>query len=97
MPALDPTTATAWLAAAVLLLGGCAFKGSGYPYAKTGLGSPARHNVEPMIGAGYQWDTGASCEIRYQPWFRVEDPSTRGFPQEIGRVYAEATIPLKGR
>jgi hypothetical protein len=83
--------------AALMLFGGCAFRGPGQTYARCGLGSPARHNVEPMIGAGYEWDTGAEVEVQYRPWFRVEEPSTRGFPQEIGRVYGEVKIPLGGR
>ena len=80
---------------ALMAFGGCsAFQGPGQPYARCGVGSPARHNIEPMIGAGYEWQTGAEVEVQYRPWFRVEDPSTRGFPQEIGRVYGQVKIPL---
>ena len=77
-----------------LLLASCAFKGPGYPYAKCGVGSPARHNVELRAGGGYRWETGAQVEATYRPWLRVEDPSTRGFPQEIGRFMVEAEMPL---
>ena len=85
-----------WLACIVIVtLAGCAgFQGGGRPFARVGLGSPARHNVEILAGGGYEWAGGASTEITYRPWLRVEDPSSRGFPQEVGRVFAEAKIPL---
>jgi len=79
---------------ALLICGCSAFRGPGQPYARCGVGSPARHNLEPMVGAGYEWQTGAEVEVQYRPILRVEEPSSRGFPQEIGRVYAGAKIPL---
>jgi len=81
-------------ALAVLLTGCSGFKGGKRPYAELGVRSPARHNVAPKAGLGYEWKGGAQVEAGYEPYLRVEDPSTRGFPQEIGRFYLRSKIPL---
>ena len=81
---------------ALALTSCAAFQGKPRPYAILGVASPARHNIEPRVGAEARWASGASIEAVYQPWFRVEDPSTRGFPEEIGRFSVETRVPIGG-
>ncbi len=87
------------LAASCAALVGCSgirsgFSGHGRPYGRVGVGTPARHTIEHRLGLGYEWEGGAEVELNYRPWDRVDEPSTRGFPREVGRVYLDAKIPL---
>ena len=80
-----------------LLLSSCCFRGPGRPYARVGAAFPKAHNLQPKVGGGYMWDTGARAEITYRPTLRIEDPSTRGDPEWMGGVFADVIIPLGGR
>ncbi len=93
------TLAVVALAAACAALMGCSgirsgFSGRGRPYGRVGVGTPARHTIEHRLGLGYEWEGGAEVELNYRPWDRVDEPSTRGFPREVGRVYLDAKIPF---
>ncbi len=82
------------LVAALLLTGCSAWQGRPRPYAVVGVASPARHNIEPRVGGELRWPGGAEVRALYEPWLRVEEPSSRGFPEEVGRFEIEASIPV---
>ena len=79
----------------ILLLAGCsAFSGPKKPYARVGAAFPAAHNLQPKVGGGVMWDTGARAELTYRPTLRIEEPSTRGDPEWMGGFYADVIVPL---
>lgn len=89
------TLVVALAAAACAALVGCsAFKGPAQTYGKAGVGTEAPHNINPMVGLGREWETGAAVEVRYEPRLRVDEPSSRGFPEALGRVFGELKVPL---
>ena len=71
-----------------------AYSGTPKVYGIVGCGGAARHTLETSVGAGCHWDSGAEVELTYRPWWRVEEPSSRGFPGEKVRVFVEAKYPL---
>ena len=83
--------------AVVAMTTGCAFRGPGQPRAVVGVGSLRRHNIQPRLGMAYEWDTGAQVRAVWTPQLRIEDPSTRGEPEEIGAFLVEVEIPVGRR
>ena len=81
----------------LLLFGGCCFRGPGQPRAVVGVSSLRRHNIQPRLGMAYEWDTGAQVRAVWTPQLRIEDPSTRGEPEEIGAFLVEVEIPVGRR
>ena len=78
------------IAAAVIL---CGCESTQYR-AIVGVSSPGRHNVEPRVGIRAIHQDGVEYRVLYRPRLRIEDPSTRGLPREVGAFEIEVEVPL---
>lgn len=86
---------TRWFAIlAALVLAGCSAPSRWDAVGR--CGSPGRHNVDASVGPRATWANGAYVEVLGGRRFRVEEPSSRGFPEEW-QIFAEASIPIGGR
>lgn len=79
-----------------LFLTSCSgFTGGREPYGVFGVGSHRRHNVSPIVGGGVRWDGGADLRATWEPQLRVEEPSTRGEPEELMAFRVEMEVPVR--
>ena len=68
----------------LLLLPGCAaFQGKPRSYGVGKVDVPALHNIDTMVGYRGVWKSGAACEVLVGRRSRVDEPSSRGLPEQM--------------